>query len=157
MHTNRVLQELRTAGLIALKERTLVVLDWEELKKAGDFDAGMSDCPQPHQQLAQEVGHRAVRFAPGDDDPLPKDRGIDQRLAPERARDPRVTFAKGVEGVVLDEPNDTRRDRANAEIQDIEMEALEVGHVARHMEVEDLAIARPRDLVGARDAVLNST
>src|SRR3954468_21939465 len=35
------------------------------------------------------------------------------------------------------------------------MEALEVGHIARHMEVEDLAVARPPDLVGARDAVLN--
>jgi len=38
VHTNRVLQELRAAGLIALKERTLSVLDWEGLTSAGDFD-----------------------------------------------------------------------------------------------------------------------
>jgi len=38
VHTNRVLQDLRAADLIALKERTLEVLDWEGLKKAGDFD-----------------------------------------------------------------------------------------------------------------------
>jgi CRP-like cAMP-binding protein len=38
VHTNRVLQDLRGAGLITLKERTLTVLDWEGLKTAGDFD-----------------------------------------------------------------------------------------------------------------------
>jgi CRP-like cAMP-binding protein len=38
VHTNRVLQDLRAAGLITLKERTLSVLDWEGLKRAGDFD-----------------------------------------------------------------------------------------------------------------------
>jgi len=38
VHTNRVLQELRAAGLIALKERTLSVLDWKGLTSAGDFD-----------------------------------------------------------------------------------------------------------------------
>ena len=56
---------------------------------------------------------------------------------------------------MLDEPDDTWRDRANAEIQDVEMEALEIWHIARDMEVEDLAIARARDLVRARDTVLN--
>ena len=38
VHTNRVLQELRAASLIALKERTLSVLDWAGLTRAGDFD-----------------------------------------------------------------------------------------------------------------------
>jgi len=38
VHANRVLQELRAAGLIALKERTLSVLDWKGLTSAGDFD-----------------------------------------------------------------------------------------------------------------------
>jgi hypothetical protein len=32
------LQELRGAGLISLKGSTLKVLDWDGLKKAGDFD-----------------------------------------------------------------------------------------------------------------------
>src|SRR3954468_14951973 len=41
------------------------------------------------------------------------------------------------------------------EIQDGEVDALEIRHVARHMEVEDLAVARTRDLVGAREPVLD--
>jgi len=39
VHVNRVLQELRGAGLITLKGSVLQVLDWEGLKQAGDFDA----------------------------------------------------------------------------------------------------------------------
>jgi len=38
VHTNRVLQELRAAGLISLRPRSLTVEDWEGLKEAGEFD-----------------------------------------------------------------------------------------------------------------------
>ena len=38
VHVNRTLQELRAAGLIRLEDRTLTVLNWEELKRVGDFD-----------------------------------------------------------------------------------------------------------------------
>jgi CRP-like cAMP-binding protein len=38
VHVNRVLQELRGAGLIVLKGSILSVLDWDGLKAAGDFD-----------------------------------------------------------------------------------------------------------------------
>ncbi len=38
VHVNRTLQELRNAGLIALKNGALEVLDWEGLQRAGDFD-----------------------------------------------------------------------------------------------------------------------
>ena len=38
VHVNRVLQDLREQGLIALQGKTLKVLDWEELKTAGEFD-----------------------------------------------------------------------------------------------------------------------
>ena len=38
VHVNRVLQELRAKGLIALHGKTLKVLDWEGLKTAGEFD-----------------------------------------------------------------------------------------------------------------------
>ena len=37
VHTNRTLQTLRE-GLIELNGRSLKVLDWEGLRKAGDFD-----------------------------------------------------------------------------------------------------------------------
>src|SRR5215212_8186417 len=38
VHVNRVLQELRGAGLIVLKGSILSVLDWDGLRAAGDFD-----------------------------------------------------------------------------------------------------------------------
>jgi CRP-like cAMP-binding protein len=38
VHTNRVLQELRAAGLIALHAGRLEVLDWDGLATFGDFD-----------------------------------------------------------------------------------------------------------------------
>ena len=38
VHVNRVLQDLRGSGLIALRGKTLKVLDWEGLKMAGEFD-----------------------------------------------------------------------------------------------------------------------
>jgi CRP-like cAMP-binding protein len=38
VHVNRVLQELRKDGLIGLKGNKLTILDWDQLKKVGDFD-----------------------------------------------------------------------------------------------------------------------
>jgi CRP-like cAMP-binding protein len=38
VHVNRVLQQLRGEGLIVSRGRTLVILDWEGLERAGDFD-----------------------------------------------------------------------------------------------------------------------
>jgi CRP-like cAMP-binding protein len=38
VHVNRVLQDLRGAGLISLRGKTLKVLDWEGLKTVGEFD-----------------------------------------------------------------------------------------------------------------------
>jgi DNA-binding transcriptional regulator LsrR (DeoR family) len=38
VHVNRVLQELRGAGLIVLNNGSLKVQDWKALKAAGEFD-----------------------------------------------------------------------------------------------------------------------
>jgi len=38
VHTNRTLQALRKDGLIQLNGRSLTVLDWDGLRRAGDFD-----------------------------------------------------------------------------------------------------------------------
>jgi CRP-like cAMP-binding protein len=38
VHVNRVLQELRGTGLISQHGKTLKVLDWEGLQRAGEFD-----------------------------------------------------------------------------------------------------------------------
>ena len=40
VHVNRVLQDLRRDGLISSKGRFVVIEDWEQLKAAGDFEAG---------------------------------------------------------------------------------------------------------------------
>jgi CRP-like cAMP-binding protein len=38
VHVNRSLQELRAAGLITLRNGTLIIHDWEEMKRFGDFE-----------------------------------------------------------------------------------------------------------------------
>ncbi len=40
VHVNRVIQELRRDGLIALRGRAFAALDWDGLKSAAGFDAG---------------------------------------------------------------------------------------------------------------------
>jgi CRP-like cAMP-binding protein len=40
VHTNRTLQALRGEGLLSFQGGELVILDWEGLKAAGEFDAG---------------------------------------------------------------------------------------------------------------------
>jgi CRP-like cAMP-binding protein len=39
VHVNRVLMALRKNGLITMRNSTVTVLDWEGLKRAGDFDS----------------------------------------------------------------------------------------------------------------------
>jgi CRP-like cAMP-binding protein len=39
VHVNRVFQELRGCGLVTSEGRTLIINDWEGLKRAGEFDA----------------------------------------------------------------------------------------------------------------------
>lgn len=40
VHVNRTLQELRNAGIISWKDKTLSILDWGRLKRIGEFDPG---------------------------------------------------------------------------------------------------------------------
>ncbi|WP_143867422.1 helix-turn-helix domain-containing protein, partial [Nostoc linckia] len=43
VHINRVLQQLRSKGLISsseLRSKTMTILDWEGLQVVGDFDPG---------------------------------------------------------------------------------------------------------------------
>ena len=50
VHVNRVLQELRGDELIKLAGGTLTVLDWDGLKKAGDFDPTYLHLEQEQEQ-----------------------------------------------------------------------------------------------------------
>ena len=47
VHTNRVLQALRRDGLIDLRGRELVVLDWKGLQTAGEFDRAYLHLGEP--------------------------------------------------------------------------------------------------------------
>lgn len=38
VHTNRVLQKLRKEGLVSLENKRLIIHDWENLKRFGEFD-----------------------------------------------------------------------------------------------------------------------
>jgi len=39
VHANRVVQELRRAGIVAWRGPAVVILDWAGLREAGGFDA----------------------------------------------------------------------------------------------------------------------
>ena len=60
-----------------------------------------------------------------------------------------------MQGLVRDEPDSARGDRADAVVKNLQVQALEVGDITRDVEVEDLARARAGDLVGAGEAVLD--
>ena len=49
VHVNRTLKELRTRSLVELRLGTITIHDWDQLVKAGDFDAGfmLLDGPSP--------------------------------------------------------------------------------------------------------------
>jgi len=38
VHVNRVLQQMRTDGLVEMRGSRLTITDWERLKAVGDFD-----------------------------------------------------------------------------------------------------------------------
>lgn len=46
VHVNRVLQDLRRDGLIGSRGRFVVILDWERLQAAGDFDPAYLHLPK---------------------------------------------------------------------------------------------------------------
>jgi hypothetical protein len=53
VHVNRSLQELRGKGLIILKGSLLTVVNWQGLKKTGEFDP-------TYLHLEGDVGERAA-------------------------------------------------------------------------------------------------
>ena len=66
---------------------------------------------------------------------------------------PGIALAQIAQALVLDKPHLARRDRAQAAVQDLQVQALEVGNIAGDVEGRDLAPAFPRDLVGAGEAL----
>ena len=48
VHVNRTLQDLRSAGLVEWQGGVMTVLDWENLKAAGEFDPGYLHLDRSH-------------------------------------------------------------------------------------------------------------
>src|SRR5829696_3920938 len=92
-------------------------------------------------QLAEQMRDAGVGFPAAEAcHPLPEDRGIDERVAPEEIADARVGADEGPHRLVRDERHLARDDRAQAVVHDVEVNALQVGDVARDMEREDLPL-----------------
>src|SRR5215203_2048042 len=107
-------------------------------------------------QLAEQMRDAGVGFPAAEAcHPLPEDRGIDERVAPEEIADARVGADEGPHRLVRDERHLARDDRAQAVVHDVEVNALQVADVARDMEREDLPLAAFDDLVAAGEAFEN--
>lgn len=66
VHTNRVLQSLRKEGVISFRGGQLIVIDWEGLKKAGEFDPAylhMDEALTRLEALATPTPDRVLRMA----------------------------------------------------------------------------------------------
>jgi hypothetical protein len=85
--------------------------------------------------------------------PLAEDCSVDEGVAPERFHKVRITPQEVADGVVGDEGELRRRQRADAVVHDPEEEALQVRHVARRLEGHDLPHAAVQELVAAYEAV----
>ena len=86
--------------------------------------------PQAHQQLAQDMGHAVVGLAASDiHHPFPEDGRIDEGLAPEGRGDAGIAVADVAQGLMGDEPDPARADGADAVVEHLQVQALEVGNV----------------------------
>jgi len=86
------------------------------------------------------------------DHPFAEDRRIDERVAPERVVEDRVAPDDVADARMRDEGELRRHERADAVVHDLEMQALQVGEVARRVERHDLPLAAVEELVAADEA-----
>jgi hypothetical protein len=97
---------------------------------------------QPHPLFHQEMRHRTARIPTSDiDDPFPKNRGIDQRLAPQSGRDRRTRANDRNQARVCDEAEFGGRGRPNVMIKDVKIQALQIGDIAGDVNGENLSFA----------------
>src|SRR3954469_21556051 len=86
------------------------------------------------------------------DHPFAEDRRIDERVAPERVIEDRVAADDVADARMRYEGELRRHERADAMVHDLEMQALQVGEVARRVEGHDLPLAAVEELVAADEA-----
>src|SRR4051794_25086116 len=85
--------------------------------------------------------------------PLPEHRSIDQGVAPERIPDPGAAAHEIANDLMRDKHRLGCRERGQAVIHHVDMEALEVGDVARNVEGEYLTLALLGLLVAIDEAL----
>src|SRR4051794_21089513 len=106
--------------------------------------------PETHIHLAQKTGDPPIGFTAADaDDPLTKNGGIDERVAPEHVGDARMRAKEGPNRLVRNERHLAGDDRRQAVVHGLEVEALQVRNVAGNVEGNDLASTAGKDLVAA--------
>ena len=115
-----------------------------------------ADRPEAHIDLAQDVRDPGVGIATTDiDDPLPKHRRINERVPPEHVGDAWVRTKEGPNHLMRNERHLAGNDCRQAVIHDLQVQALQVGDVARDVEGQDLASAARKDLVPAGEPFQN--
>jgi hypothetical protein len=83
---------------------------------------------------------------------LAEDGGVNERVAPEQVADARMRPDERADSFMWDEGDLARDHCSEAVVHDLQVDALQVGNVARDVERVDLALAAGHDLVTAGEA-----
>ena len=106
------------------------------------------------EDLTDEVGDALMSGATANArKPFAGDRGIDQRVAPHCRSQVRETIGDAADRPVRDEGGAAARERSQAVIHGVEVEAHQVGDVARQMQRQDLSLTRAQHLVATDKAL----
>src|SRR5215211_3026818 len=102
------------------------------------------------------MGHPPVSLAPTQIEyPLPEHRRINEGIAPERIANARAAAHEVADGLVRDEPRLGCAKRAEARVHHVDMQALQVGNIARDVEREYLPLPFMGQLVAVDKALQN--
>jgi hypothetical protein len=109
---------------------------------------------EPIHDLAEQMRHPLFGRSPADiEDPFTEDRGLDQRVAPKRICDLRVLGEQLAQMNVRDMRDAARPERCDVVVEDVEMQALQVGNVAGHVKRQDLPSAHMGRLGATHETV----
>jgi hypothetical protein len=97
------------------------------------------------------------RAATDIDQPRPKNRPVNEGVAPERGGNAWVASHKFMQALVRDQANSRGNEGADAVVRDVQGETLEIGDVAGRMKRHDLPSSMREALGAANEAVENQT
>ena len=112
-----------------------------------------TDQVHPHVELADDVRQAGEGRPPPDrEDLLALDRGIEQGREPQHPREVRLLFGDPANGLVGNEGDPAARQGADIVVETLQQEAVQVGEIARQVDLLDLALALAQILVAREDA-----